>query len=363
MLCVSFTKLVGSFHFGQGSLKQLNKVVESKKSKGSNRAVYLIDHYFKEKNLPSTLTISQDDLVIYIDSSDEPTTDGVDSLKEKVVSSITKEEIKIIIGIGGGATLDSAKALSNLITNEGPAENYQGWDLVKNPGVYKVGVPTLSGTGAEASRTCVLTNKKKNLKLGMNSHHTVFDHLIMDPSLTKTVDRDQFFYTAMDTYIHCIESLNGSFRHPFADGFSHEALRLIKEVMLSSDMMTDENRSKVMTASYLGGSAVGNSFVGIIHPLSAGLGTVYGSKHCISNCIVMQQMEEFYPKEYNEFIEMKERQGIKVPSNVTANVTEDELVKLYESSTVHEKPLQNALGPDFRKVLTLEKVSKIYKKM
>lgn len=56
-----------------------------------------------------------------------------------------------IIGMGGGCTLDTAKAISNLLTNGGKAEDYQGWDLVKVPGIYKIGIPTISGTGAESS--------------------------------------------------------------------------------------------------------------------------------------------------------------------------------------------------------------------
>ena len=62
------------------------------------------------------------------------------------------------------STMDVAKAVSNLLTNGGVAENYQGWDLVKEPGVYKIGIPTISGTGAEATRTCVTTNERSGLK-------------------------------------------------------------------------------------------------------------------------------------------------------------------------------------------------------
>ena len=64
-----------------------------------------------------------------------------------------------IVGMGGGITMDIAKAVSNLLTNGGKAEEYQGWDLVKKPGIYKIAIPTLSGTGAEATRTCVMTNE------------------------------------------------------------------------------------------------------------------------------------------------------------------------------------------------------------
>lgn len=79
----------------------------------------------------------------------------------------------------------------------------------------------------------------------MNSEFTIYDQLILDPELTATVPRDQYFYTGMDTYIHCIESLNGSYRHPVGDAFSREALELCREVFLSDDMMSGENRKNL----------------------------------------------------------------------------------------------------------------------
>ena len=75
----------------------------------------------------------------------------------------------------------------------------------KKRGIYKIAIPTISGTGSEATRTCVITNKSTGLKLGMNSDYTVFDQIIMDPELTKSVPRDQYFYTGMDAFIHCFE--------------------------------------------------------------------------------------------------------------------------------------------------------------
>ena len=98
--------------------------------------------------------------------------------------------------------MDIAKAVSNLMTNEGRAEDYQGWDLVKKPGIYKIAVPTIAGTGAEATRTCVMTNRSNGLKLGMNSDHTVYDQVILDPSLLITVPRTNIFTPAWTlTYI------------------------------------------------------------------------------------------------------------------------------------------------------------------
>jgi 3-deoxy-alpha-D-manno-octulosonate 8-oxidase len=99
-----------------------------------------------------------------------------------------------IIGIGGGSAMDLAKAVSLMMTNPGSSADYQGWDLVKHPGVYKAGIPTLSGTGAEVSRTTVLTGPPASL--GMNSDFTPFDQIVLDPELTKDAPATSVFIPA-----------------------------------------------------------------------------------------------------------------------------------------------------------------------
>ena len=268
-----------------------------------------------------------------------------------------------IVGLGGGSTMDTAKAVSNLLNNEGKAEDYQGWDLVPKPGVYKIAIPTLSGTGAEASRTCVMTNPKTGLKLGMNSDFTLFDHIIMDPNLSSSVPRDQYFWTGMDSYLHCVESLEGTHRNAISDAYSRQALSLCREVFLSEEMQSPENREKLMVASYLGGCAIASSFVGIIHPFSAGLSVVLGTPHCKANCITMRAMEDFYPKYYKEFWEMAEKQKVNIPNNPCKDLDDTDWNQLFESTIIHEKPLTNALGSNFKSILTPERVRQTFAMM
>ena len=85
----------------------------------------------------------------------------------------------LLIGIGGGTVLDCTKAVSVLLTNKYKAEKYQGWDFQKNKGLFTIGIPSISGTGAESSRTCVLLNKKKKLKLSFNSKYTCFNKIYL----------------------------------------------------------------------------------------------------------------------------------------------------------------------------------------
>jgi 3-deoxy-alpha-D-manno-octulosonate 8-oxidase len=354
------TKTVGEYLLAPGAVSQFERVLSGRVNGPGDRVVYLFDHFFSDGRLAARFPIKAADTVIYVDTVDEPTTDGVDALVARVRSG---PEVKAVVGVGGGATLDTAKALSNLLANEGKAADYQGWDLVPKPGVFKIGVPTVSGTGAEASRTCVMMNQVKNLKLGHNSDYTVFDRLVLDPELTATVPVNQYFYTGMDTYIHCIESLAGHYRHAFADACSDQALRLCREIFLGGDMRSAENREKLMVASFLGGSAIGNSYVGLVHPFSAGLSMVFHTHHCIGNCIVMNAMQEFYPEAHAEFHRMMQIQGVTLPSGLCRNLTEQQYRALYDSTIIHSKPLANALGEDFRDILSFDKVVEIFRRM
>lgn len=365
---VKLVRNVGRYNIGPSSLEELNPLLVRKRTEsvangGQAGVVFLVDCFFRgEGNLVSRLDVQQGDVVRYVDTRDEPTTELVDRL----VATLRSEGVSIpaaVVGIGGGITMDAAKAVSNLLTNGGKAAEYQGWDLVKVPGVFKVGIPTISGTGAEATRTCVMTNTSSGLKLGMNSDFTVFDHVIMDPDLTATVPRDQYFYTGMDAYIHCIEALAGSYRNAIGDAYSRETINLCRQVFLEDDMQTPANRERLMVASYLGGCAIATSYVGLVHPLSAGLSVVLGVHHCVGNCIVMRAMADYYPAAYDEFWKMAEYQRASIPEGLCRNLDEATYKALYDASTMHQKPLTNALGENYKSVLTLEKVTELFKTM
>src|SRR5690606_8528793 len=206
-----------------------------------------------------------------------------------------------IIGIGGGTILDLAKAVAIMLNNKGKAEDYQGWDLVENEAVYHVGIPTISGTGSEVSRTTVLLGPER--KLGINSDYTPFDQVILDPELTKGVEKNQWFFTGMDCFIHCVESLNGTFLNAFSKSYGEKAYDMCMEVFLGN-LPESEARAQLMMASWHGGMSIAYSQVGVAHALSYGLSFVLGIKHGVGNCIAFQHLEEFYPKDVKLFHEM-----------------------------------------------------------
>jgi 3-deoxy-alpha-D-manno-octulosonate 8-oxidase len=344
-------------------LADLPKLVAARRSEGTGSIVFFIDEFFKSQpDIIAQLGITSGDETVFVTTADEPSTDAIDQIAAQLRDTGFAQP-SAIVGIGGGITMDVAKAVSNLLTNGGKAEDYQGWDLVKVPGIYKVAIPTLSGTGAEATRTCVMTNKRTGLKLGMNSDFTVYDQIVMDPALTATVPRNQYFYTGMDAYIHCVEALAGSYRNAIGDAYSRETINLCRQVFLEGDMMSPINRERLMVASYLGGCAIATSYVGLVHPFSAGLSVVLGLHHCVANCIVMRAMQPYYPKEYDEFWRMVEQQNVDIPEGVARDLSDDQYEQLFASTVIHQKPLTNALGEKYRDTLTKEKVIEIFRAM
>jgi 3-deoxy-alpha-D-manno-octulosonate 8-oxidase len=265
-----------------------------------------------------------------------------------------------IVGIGGGTLLDLAKAVALMLTNKGSAADYQGWDLVQKPSIYHVGVPTLSGTGAEVSRTTVLLGP--TMKLGINSDFTTFDQVVLDPELIKGVPKDQWFFTGMDCYIHCVESLNGTYLNAFSQSYGEKAFELCKEVFLK-DLAPDESRDKLMMASWHGGMSIAYSQVGVAHALSYGLSYVLGVKHGLGNCLVFQHLDEFYPDGVALFHKMMEKHGIELPTGICKMVTEEDLNTMICVSLGMEPLWENALGKGWRKTITPEKLRSIYRKI
>jgi 3-deoxy-alpha-D-manno-octulosonate 8-oxidase len=351
-------KMVDYVVFGRGAFDQLDEIIAPHR-KGDAPMVFLLDHYFEGKPLADRVPLRGKDKLIIADVTYEPKTTQVD----KIAQSLKDEfgNVSGVIGIGGGSTMDLAKAVSLMMTNPGSSADYQGWDLVKVPGVYKVGIPTLSGTGAEVSRTTVLTGPTR--KLGMNSDFTPFSQIVLDPALTTNAPANQRFYTGMDCYIHCIESLTGTFLNEFSKSYGEKALDLCRKVFVEKAEWDDESDDQLMMASYAGGMSIAYSQVGVAHAVSYGLSYLLGTKHGIGNCIVFDKLEEYYPEGVKEFKYMVEKNKIEIPQNITKGLTDEQFDTMINVS-MGMKPLwENALGKDWEKIMTREKLRALFEKL
>jgi len=351
-------KMVDYVIYGRGSFNQLDEILAPQR-KDEAPIIFLVDHFFEGKTLPERIPLRGKDKIIFADVTHEPKTTNVD----KIAGELKDEfgTVSGIIGIGGGSAMDLAKAVSLMMTNSGSAADYQGWDLVKLPGVYKAGIPTLSGTGAEVSRTTVLTGPTR--KLGMNSDFTPFNQIVLDPELIADVPVNQRFYTGMDCYIHCIESLQGTYLNEFSKSYGEKALELCQEIFLKKDLWDHESDDKLMMASYAGGMSIAYSQVGVTHAVSYGLSFLLGTKHGIGNCIVMNHLEDYYPQGTVEFKQMVQKNGVEIPTGICKGLTDDQFDKMIDVS-LGMKPLwENALGQDWEKIMTREKLRDLYEKL
>ena len=350
-------KTVPRIVFGRGAFNQLGDILAEQRRADGGFVVFLLDDAFENQPLKNRLPLEADDLLILVNVDDEPKTRYVDDLTRQVRDHADALPDGIV-GIGGGSTMDLSKAVALMLTNPGSAADYQGWDLIKNPAVYHAAVPTLSGTGAEVSRTTVLTGPER--KLGINSDYTVFDQIVMDPELIADAPKTQRFYTGMDCYIHCVESLTGTYLNAFSQGYGEKAMALCRKVFLEPDAESDDH---LMVASYFGGMSIAYSQVGVCHALSYGLSFVLGLHHGIGNCVAFDYLEDYYPEGVAEFRRMMDRHGISLPRGLTAELTDAQVDTMVDVALVLEPLWENALGSDWKTIMTRDRIRSLYRQM
>ncbi len=347
--------------YGRGAFDQLDDILEPKRAENDHFMVFVVDEYFRGKELEKRIPLHDEDMLFFEDvDSHEPTTEQVDRIRDQILAE--KGKPSGIIGIGGGSIMDIAKATALMINNEGSSSLYQGLNLVKKPGVYHAGVPTTSGTGAECSMTAVLTGPEK--KLGLKCDWTVFNQVVLDPELTATVPKNQWFYTGMDCFIHCIESESGIFYNEFSKAYGEQALKLCRDVFSGPDSgRSPENDEKLMIASLFGGLSLTYSEVGACHAFSYGLSYVFGTRHGLANCIAFQYLEEFYGDAVAEFNEMVRKHNIDIPKNLSANWSDEEITRMADVAYNLPHMWTHAMGHDWKDKLTKEYLMEVYRKM
>jgi 3-deoxy-alpha-D-manno-octulosonate 8-oxidase len=354
-------KNIDKIVYGTGSFDQLDETIKAKREENNKFFVFLVDDFFKGKYLEKRLPLYSEDVIEFIyTGKDEPKTGQIDKLRDEILAK--KGIPSGVVGIGGGSIMDIAKALSVMFKQDGPSSLYQGLNLAKNPGIYHVGVPTISGTGAECSTTAVLTGPEK--KLGIKCEYTPFDQIILDPELTLTVPTNQWFYTGMDTYIHCIESESGRHYNAFSKAYGDQALQLSREVFLGPNAGQNiENAEKLMVASLFGGLSLTYSEVGVCHALSYGLAYVLGTRHGIGNCIVFNVLDEYYPKAIDEFRSMLEKHHIDLPVKMSEHWTEEQVTKMAEISYALSHMWDHAIGENWKEKVSIDMIKKLFWRM
>lgn len=208
---------------------------------------------------------------------------------EKSVEKAKKEGIDLIIGFGGGSSLDIAKVTSILLTNSGKIDGLFGIDLVPNPGIPVILVPTTAGTGSEVTPIAILSDTKEKLKKGIVSPFLFPEVAIVDPRLTIGLPPSVTAFTGMDALTHAIEAYASINATALTDLFAFRALELISQNIRVA-YANGENlaaRSNMMEGSLLAGIAFANAGVGAAHAFAYPLGGEFHLAHGLTNTLML----------------------------------------------------------------------------
>jgi len=234
----------------------------------------------------------------------EVTPEPAPTLADRGADLAKKEKVSSIIAVGGGSTMDVAKAIAVLVKNEGKAMDYIGLDLVERPGLPTIMVPSTAGTGSEVTFTSVFTMRETKTKGGINSPFLYPHTAILDPELTIGLPPEVTAYTGMDALTHAIESFTSLQAHFMSEPISLRAIELISVNLRESvfNGMNYQYRENMMKASYLAGLGLAMSGVGAVHALAYPLGAMFDVPHGMANAVMLPYVLEYnYMGDINKF--------------------------------------------------------------
>jgi len=262
--------------FGEGKLNELVKQLQWYGKKKVFFATYGM-HRKGYAMVSSLLEEGNIDFVSYEISGGEPDLHIIDNGRDVFL----KEGCDCTLALGGGSVIDAAKAIGMLAVNGGSIEEYQmsGRQVAVEPPLF-IAIPTTSGTGAEATKTSVVTNNNNHLKKSLYHTTMIADIVIMDPRLTVELPKKVTSATGMDALSHAIESYVSLNASPLTEMYGLKCMELVNKYLATacSEPENLEARSGMMLASYLGGCAI-TAGIGIAHIMAQPLGGQYKIPH------------------------------------------------------------------------------------
>jgi len=195
----------------------------------------------------------------------------------------------VIVGVGGGSALDTAKQVAGVIAAEHPIEHYL---LYANPWAGRkpiIAIPTTSGTGSEVTRTCIVSDAEGR-KMWTWGDELLPDVVILDPSVTTTMPAWVTASTGLDAFVHALEAATGQRRNSISSGIALHAIRLVIQHLPTAVKQPDnlEARQGMQEAALLAGMAIDNCGTGIAHNTGHALGTLYYIPHGIAVTVALE---------------------------------------------------------------------------
>jgi alcohol dehydrogenase class IV len=277
---------------GSGSSE---KVGEESKKLGVKKALIVTDQVMVKlgvlEGVEKALEQTKIPFSIYDAVATEPT---VDYVKEGL-KSFKDNGCDVLVAVGGGSPIDTAKAIAIMGTNPGSIEDYKGLGKVVKEGVPLIAIPTTAGTGSEVTQFTIITDTKTNVKMLIGSPFIMAKVAIVDPLLTLSCPRGLTAAVGIDSLTHAIEAYVSVKAQPMSDIFCLSAIELISGNLRQSwaNGNNVEAREKTMLGALQAGIAFSNASVALVHGMSRPIGAYFHVAHGASNAALLGVVTEF----------------------------------------------------------------------
>ena len=306
-------KVPQNIEFGVGSLKKLPEILKENNSEH----VYLVsDHGLESigvvKKVQDIVEAGGLTCTTFLDVVPNPTVDVVNaSTKMYKESGATS-----IIALGGGSSMDVAKATGVLATYGGEINDYEGLYKVPGPIVPMIAIPTTAGTGSEVTASAVITDEAKNFKMSVISYEILPKYAVLDPELIMTAPASIAASCGVDALIHAMEAYVSNFASPFSDAMAEKAMELIGGHLrrFVANRKDEEAACAMMVGSTFAGMAFAWAKLGNVHAMSHPVSAYFHVPHGVANAVILPTVVEYnaladngrYEKIYNYISEDKE---------------------------------------------------------
>ena len=247
---------------------------------------------------------------IFSDIKPNPTIENV----QAGVAAFKASGADCIVAIGGGSSMDTAKAVGIIITNPEFADvrSLEGVAPTKNPCVPIIAVPTTAGTAAEVTINYVITDVEKNRKMVCVDVHDIPVVAVVDPDMMATMPKGLTAATGMDALTHAIEGYITAGAWTLSDMFHIEAIRIIAKSLRAAVAGEAEGREGMALGQYVAGMGFSNVGLGIVHSMAHPLGALYDTPHGVANAIILPTVMEYNaPATGEKYREIARAMGVK----------------------------------------------------
>ena len=253
---------------------------------------------------------------IYSDIKPNPTIQNV----QNGVEAFKKSGADYIIAIGGGSSMDTAKAIGIIITNPEFADvrSLEGVAPTKNPCVPIIAVPTTAGTAAEVTINYVITDVEKDRKMVCVDPHDIPIVAVVDPDMMSSMPKGLTAATGMDALTHAIEGYITKGAWALSDMFHLKAIEIISASLRGAVENTPEGREGMALGQYIAGMGFSNVGLGIVHSMAHPLGALYDTPHGVANAIILPTVMEYNAPETGEkYRDIAKAMGVKGTENMS----------------------------------------------